>query len=237
MLPWQHEAFGKLLLIFVFNGVASAVPATLLIFFVKDILQLSEQLTWFLGVYFAAAALGMPLWLYFGRRFGLERAWMLGMVCAILGFAGASALGAKDFWPFLAICALTGVTLGADLALPSALLAVLIGHEKARLKLPVEYRLEASYFGLWSLATKGNLALAAGLGLPLLALFGYQAESTVASPVDLLSSMPVTSAASSRASLLFAYAVLPCVLKMTALACLLWFRGSFASSPQEGKPC
>jgi glycoside/pentoside/hexuronide:cation symporter, GPH family len=232
-LPWRHRAFGKLLIVFVFNGVASAIPATLLIFFVKDILLLSDKIPLFLGTYFAAAALGMPLWLILGKRLGLAQAWMVGMLCAILAFTGASALGAKDLWPFLAICGLTGLTLGADLALPSALLAVLIDDEKKRTELPPEHRLEASYFGLWSLASKANLALAAGLGLPLLALFGYQASS------DDLSHVPTSSSSggSSTFSLLIAYAALPCLLKMIALASLWQFRTSLTPQFQKAEPC
>ena len=235
-LPYRHRAFGKLLLVFVFNGVASAIPATLLIFFVKDILQLGDKLTWFLTTYFAAAALGMPLWLFLGKRLGIVPAWMLDMSCAILAFIGASAMGANDLWPFLAICGLTGLTLGADLALPSALLAVLISDEKARQGLPSEHRLEASYFGLWSFASKANLALAAGLGLPLLAALGYQSNSAQQAPVQVLGASGAGSLGS-NVSLLIAYAVLPCILKMIALVCLWCFRGALTSTTQELKPC
>jgi GPH family glycoside/pentoside/hexuronide:cation symporter len=59
------------------------------------------------------------------------------------------------------------MALGADLTLPGALLAGVIqraGHGQ---------RLEGAYFGWWNFATKLNLALAAGIALPLLAAFGY----------------------------------------------------------------
>jgi glycoside/pentoside/hexuronide:cation symporter, GPH family len=224
-LPWRHRSFGKLLLVFVFNGVASAVPATLLLFFVKDVLQLSDKLPWFLMTYFASAALGMPLWMILSKRFGLVHAWMLGMICAILAFVGASALGVGDFWPYLAICGLTGLTLGADLAIPSALLAVLIADEKVRQGLPEEHRLEAAYFGLWSLASKANLALAAGLGLPLLALFGYQAVGAVAGQA-----VSGATLVASTTALIIAYAALPCLLKLFALTGLYFFRGSFKNA-------
>jgi glycoside/pentoside/hexuronide:cation symporter, GPH family len=233
-LPFRHRDFGRLLIIFIFNGVASAVPATLLIFFVKDVLQLSDKLPWFLTTYFAAAALGMPLWLYLGKRLGLARAWQLGMMCAILAFVGACLLGSKDLWPFLAICALTGLTLGADLTLPPALLAVLIADEKLRRNLSVEHRLEASYFGLWSLVSKSNLALAAGLGLPLLALFGYKASGAELPPVIAAHSLD---SGGSNLSLLTAYAVLPCLLKIVALTSLWRFRASFTPHHQEARSC
>lgn len=43
--------------VFVLNGVASAVPATLVIFFIRDRLQVPAWEPLFLGSYFAAAAL------------------------------------------------------------------------------------------------------------------------------------------------------------------------------------
>jgi Na+/melibiose symporter-like transporter len=93
----------------------------------------------------------------------------------------------------------TGLALGADLAMPPALLAAVIaaaGGSGAR---------EGAYFGVWSLATKLNLALAAGLGLPLISLLGYQpgVAGTVTQALSL------------------AYAALPCLIK-TAAAWLLW---------------
>ena len=49
------------------NGIdsktASAVPATLVLFFIRDRLQAPAWEPAFLGSYFAAAALSMPLWL------------------------------------------------------------------------------------------------------------------------------------------------------------------------------
>jgi Na+/melibiose symporter-like transporter len=61
-----------------------------------------------------------------------------------------------------------------------------------------------AYFGLWNFATKLNLALAAGLALPLLAAAGY---------------VPGESAA--LAPLYFAYCLLPCALRLAAAAILL----------------
>ena len=62
----------------------------------------------------------------------------------------------------------SGLALGADLALPPSLLADVIDRDR---------RMQATgaYFGLWTLATKLNLALAAGIALPLLALPGLRA--------------------------------------------------------------
>jgi Na+/melibiose symporter-like transporter len=199
--PLREPAFRRLLAVFVLNGTASAVPATLVLFFVQDRLQASPALEpAFLGVYFLSAALAMPLWLRLVPRLGLARTWLAGMVLAVLTFAWAATLGAGDAVPFLVVCALSGIALGTDLALPGALLAGLIGQLGER------GRAEGAFFGWWNFAAKLNLALAAGLALPLLGFFGY--EPGARDPAALQ-------------TLTIAYCVLPCVLKLLAAAALV----------------
>ncbi|WP_425504367.1 MFS transporter [Quisquiliibacterium transsilvanicum] len=191
---WSNRPFRWLLAAFVLNGVATAMPATLVLFFVRDVLGGSDRSSaLFLGAYFLAGAAGMPLWVLLARRVGLRNAWLLGIAFAVLAFVWALGLGRGDLTAFFAVCLLTGLALGSDLAIPPALLAGVIvdaGHRG---------RGEGSYFGLWSLATKGNLAVAAGIGLPMLGWLGYapgQGGGTLA--------------------LSLAYAALPCALKLAA---------------------
>lgn len=196
-----NRPFRWLLGAFVLNGVATAIPATLLLFFTRDILGVPDaQAGILLVVYFLAGAIGMPLWVALARRSGLRNAWLLGMLFAVLAFLGTLGLGRGDLLAFGAVCVLTGLALGSDLALPAALLATIVddaGHGGRR---------EGAYFGLWNLATKGNLALAAGLALPLLSLAGYS---------------PGAADGGGSLALHLAYAALPCALKLAAGAALL----------------
>ena len=199
--PWQDSAFLRLLGVFMVNGIASAIPATLIVFFVQDRLQLgSEMQAQFLGTYFVAAALSMPLWLRLIARFGLSNCWAGGMALAIAVFIWSLALGAGDVWGYTAICALSGLALGADLIAPGALLnGVLQSEDK-------QHPHAGAYFGWWQVATKLNLALAAGVALPLLEWLGYT---------------PGAQDAPALAALSWSYALLPCALKCVALLLLL----------------
>jgi GPH family glycoside/pentoside/hexuronide:cation symporter len=166
--PFKNAAFKRLFAVFVLNGIASAVPATLILFFVQDRLQAPKQMeAAFLGAYFVCAALAVPVWLRLIQRLGLAKSWLLGMTLSILVFAWAMQLGNGDTTAFIVICALSGIALSADLTIPSALLAGVIADAGDR------GRAEGAYFGWWNFATKLNLALAAGLTLPLLGLMGY----------------------------------------------------------------
>lgn len=153
----------------------------------------------FLATYFLSAALSMPLWVRLVPRLGLARTWLVGMLLAVLAFVWTATLGVGDALPFLVVCALSGIALGTDLSLPGAMLAGLIGDLGER------GRHEGAYMGWWSFAAKLNLALAAGLALPLLAWFGYA---------------PGARAPEALQTLTIAYCLLPCVLKLCAAATL-----------------
>jgi Na+/melibiose symporter-like transporter len=207
-----HAPFRRLLAAFLFNGIASAVPATLLLFFVTDTLAAPDQAPTFLVVYFLAAACGMPIWARLAPRIGLRRAWLAGMGLSVLAFVWAFGLGPGDTTAFMVICAATGFALGADLAVPPALLATVLAEPDAP---PGR---DGAFFGVWSLATKLNLATAAGLALPLLDVLGHEAGT----PSWALS---------------FTYALVPCALKLCAGAILIYFSPPSPSSiPRTERP-
>jgi glycoside/pentoside/hexuronide:cation symporter, GPH family len=198
--PFTRSSFRRLLGVLMLNGIASAIPATLVLFFVQDRLQAPPALEpAFLGMYFVSAALSLPLWMRGVRLFGLARTWLAGIVLAVAVFAWAATLGAGDANLFLIVCALSGVALGTDLALPGALLAGVIAANGDR------GQAEGAYFGWWNFAVKLNLALAAGLALPLLSLAGYT---------------PGTSDPQALQALTLSYCVLPCALKLLAAGAL-----------------
>jgi len=201
--PWRSGAFRRLLAVFVLNGLASAMPATLVLFFVQDRLQASAAMEpLFLAAYFAAAAASMPLWLAVVRRLGLVRGWLLGMGLAVLVFVWAATLGPGDGAVFAVICVLSGLALGADLVMPAALLAGLIERAGDL------GRAQGAYYGWWNFAAKLNLALAAGLALPVLSWFGYT---------------PGAAGAQGAWALTIAYCLLPCALKLAAAGLLAVF--------------
>ncbi|OIN92532.1 MAG: MFS transporter [Comamonadaceae bacterium CG1_02_60_18] len=199
--PWRHAAFRHLLAVFMVNGIASALPATLLLFYVQDRLRAPASMEpVFLGSYFACAALSIPLWLRCVPRWGLARTWAAGMLLAVAVFAFAAALDEGDAAWFVAVCALSGVALSTDLALPAALLAGVIQRSGD------QQHAEGAYFGWWAFVSKLNLALAAGVALPALGWLGYQPGATDAQALQTLT---------------LAYCVVPCLLK-TCAALLLY---------------
>lgn len=211
--PWRQAPFRWLMAVFVISGMASAVPATLVLFFIQDRLVAPAQEPLFLATYFVAAAASLPLWMRLVGRLGLARCWLAGMLLSVSVFAWAASLGQGDVTGFWWVCALSGMALGTDLALPGALLAGMIAERGDRgLR-------EGAYFGWWNLATKLNLALAAGLALPLLDLLGYRPGATAPDALQALT---------------LAYAVLPCALKL--LACAILYLAFVRGAPPSPSP-
>lgn len=198
--PLAHRDFRCLLTVFMGNGIASAIPAALMLFFTQDLLQAPPpSVALFLVLYFLCGAASIPLWLRMVQALGLAWSWLLSMVLAVACFGWTASLGSGQTTAFAVVCAGTGVALGADLALPGALLSRLIARHGA------QGQREGAYLGWWSLATKLNLALAAGATLPLLQWLGYAPGSQDAQALQYLS---------------WTYAWVPCALKLLAAVLL-----------------
>ncbi|MBS1207889.1 MAG: transporter [Proteobacteria bacterium] len=189
--------FQRLLGVFALSGIAAAIPASLVLFFVSDVLQAGPHAGGYLALYFISGAAGLPVWVWLARRIGKLCAWGAGMALSILVFVWAGTLGAGDLMSFALICVLSGLALGADLALPASVLADVIEREGGG---------AGSYFGWWNFVAKLNLALAAGLSLPLLSWLGY---------------VPGSAEAQGHVVLAWVYAGVPALLKSLALL-LLW---------------
>lgn len=196
--PLRDRRFRWLLAVFVVSGVASAIPAALILFYVQDVLGRSDLSGMFLAIYFLFGAFGMPLWVKASRRIGKKAAWGLGMVMSVIAFVWAFLLGNQDATAFAIVCALSGIAYGAELALPPSLLADVADDSGGGAG-------EGVHFGFWQLTEKANLAIAAGVALPVLGLAGYQ-PGTPQAAMGNLSAM---------------YALIPCLLKLGALA-VLW---------------
>jgi len=188
---FANRRFTQLLLPYLFNALSVSLPATLVLFFIRDQLQAPALGATFLIAYFTAAVCCLPLWVRLASLYGTVKAWRLGMVLAIAAFGGTVFLGPGDTMPFFAVCLAAGAALGADLALPPVLFAQTIGNSPGK----------GVYYSFYTLL--GKLALAiTGLSLPLLATLGYRPGN------------------GTSMQLVAMYAGLPCLLKIIAVLSL-----------------
>ncbi|XHC13201.1 MFS transporter [Labrenzia sp. ac12] len=206
---WRRLFFGLLFL----NIFASAIPAVLVLFFIRDRLGAESYTGLFLLVYFLSGVISMPLWTRLARHFGKVRAWQMSLAGAIFTFCWAALLGEGDLTAYAFVCALSGLALGADLALPPAILADHIDTDRRQG--------EASrLFAVMAFLSKTGLALATGLTLPLLGLFGYQPGTALTAQLGFLLSLT--------------YAGVPCLIKLCALLCLIAFEKDLTQEKTAG---
>jgi len=160
------------------NNLANGIPAALFLMFVADRLEAQDWLGGLLLLYFAAGIAALPAWTWLARRIGKRRSWGISILLAATSFAFAPLLGPGDAAWFAVICAVSGLSLGADMALPASIQADIAGidsdaggGDRAGL-----------FFGLLGLATKLALAVAVGLGYGLLSAAGFESgdEDTAA---------------------------------------------------------
>lgn len=197
----HDRLFRRLVVVFALNGIAAAIPATLFLFYVADVLDAEGRQGWLLALYFVAGAAGLPMWTALAARAGKHVTWAASMAVAVIAFVWAALLGPGDVVAFAIVCVMSGAALGADLALPPSILADVIGRHGAM-------RSTGAYFGVWTLFAKLNLALAAGIALPLLDALGYA---------------PGSRDREATFALAIVYAAVPCALKLGALAALVSF--------------
>ncbi len=186
----------RLLLVALVNAAPVAVTSTLFLFFVESRLAAPGWEGPLLLSFFLAAALSAPAWGRAARRFGARPVLLAGMVLAVGSFGWAATLGAGDMIPFAVICVLSGASLGADLTLLPALFSARL----ARLGID-----GSAAFGLWAFVSKLALAFAAATVLPALGAAGFDGPD---SPEDALALLTVL------------YAMVPCGLKLAAIALL-----------------
>ncbi len=168
---WANRPFRTLVFAFLLNSLANGLPATLFLLFAEQRLEAGDATGWLLLVYFLSGVAAAPLWLQLSYRIGKHRAWVGSILWAAAVFATVPLLGPGDIGWFFLICALSGASLGADLALPAAMQADVVDLDRT-----LSGRARTGFFfAVWSMATKLSFALAVGIAFPILGLVGFDA--------------------------------------------------------------
>lgn len=203
--------FVRLLSAWFLNGIANGIPAALFFIYLEHALGAgADERPMFILTYFIAAIGAIPIWLKLSRRFNKHRAWCWAMALACIAFVTVPAIPAGSFGLFAIVCVVTGMALGADLALPPAIQADVVDYDRWRNK----QERTGLQFALWGMSTKLALALSVGIALPALDAFGFDANSPKQDGIM---------------ALIVIYAVVPVVIKLIAIL-VVW---NFPLTPQK----
>jgi glycoside/pentoside/hexuronide:cation symporter, GPH family len=189
----------RLLLIALMNAAPVAVSSTLFLFYVGSVLAAPGWEGPLLILFFLAAATSAPAWSRLAARYGERPMLLAAMALAIASFSVVLMLEAGQVTAFALVCLASGAALGADFAILPALFA------RRMERIAPE---AGAAFGLWAFVQKASLALAAVVLLPALDGAGYDAAAGADNPVGALN------------LLTYLYALVPCILKLGAMALL-----------------
>jgi glycoside/pentoside/hexuronide:cation symporter, GPH family len=196
--------FQNLIACWFINGMANGIPAVLFLLYMKHVLKMNELERGVLTfIYFFVGICGLAIWSRLADRLGKHKCWSLAMVIACLAFAAVPFLDEGDFIPFLIITVITGLTLGADLAIPPSMQADVAEHEHLR----SGHNHTALMFALWSMVTKTALALSVLIAFPLLEASGFSTDSDQTE--------------NNTRALAVIYSLVPVVLKLLAIG-IVW---------------
>lgn len=186
--------------IYFISMFASSIPAVLVIFFVRDLLDAAYHIGFFLLLYFISAAVFIPLWNYVSQKHGKYKTWFFSMLLASSSFIWAFFLTKGDVWQYGLICLISGCALGGDLIFPPSIVADHIHLSKSQNN-------ASAYYGILNLLSKSSLAVASALSFLILDYAEFKADGENPS--------------TSLLGLSIAYALIPCILKV-GTALLLW---------------
>ncbi|MFO7706635.1 MAG: glycoside-pentoside-hexuronide (GPH):cation symporter [Desulfobacterales bacterium] len=203
-LVLRNRPFMILLSAYTISAIGSNLPATLILFYVQYVLE-SPHADAFLLLYFFTGIVFLPGWVMLARRIGKKPAWLLSIGINTGAFVGVFFLGPGDAAVYGVLVFLSGIGLGATLALPSSIQADVIDYDE----LLTGERREGRYIGLWSIAKKMAAAVGVGVGLSTLGLAGYVPNAPQPEEV--------------RFALRVLYALVPSACNLAALAIALFY--------------
>lgn len=170
---WQRvPQLKSLQMAFVLNSLANALPATLFLFYVQLFLKEESQTGPLLLLYFASGIIGLPFWTMLAKKIGKGKSWQVSMLLASTAFIFVPFLGSGDLALFSIITFVSGLSLGADMALPSSIQADVVQKIQSD-----KSAYAGILFGIWAMLTKFALALAVGLGFVILGAVGFEPEA------------------------------------------------------------
>ena len=195
---FSNKIFLKFIAIFFINSLAVSLPASVITFYVNDVLKRPEQLGIFLTIYFLSAAIFMIFWKKIAQKFGKIDSWLISILGSIVTFIFAFFIDSSNGDWFFLICFLSGVFLGSDLIMPPAIISEIIYKKHDKI---------ASYLAFWNMINKAGLMFASFLALMVLWPVSFDAKNV---NQESLMAIPII------------YAIIPCALKM--LVVLLLFK-------------
>jgi GPH family glycoside/pentoside/hexuronide:cation symporter len=167
---WTNRPFKFSLGIYLFTWVAMTILETILLFFIKYVVERESQSDMIMGTIFVVAILFLPFWEWVSRRLNKRKAYMAGIAfwavvqLVLVMLTPASSLGLLMF-----LCVLAGIGVSAAHVLPWSILPDAIEWGEMQ----TGERHEGMFYSLLTLMQKIATSIAIPLALLVLDATGY----------------------------------------------------------------
>jgi len=149
--------------IYLLTWICIDVIQSVLLFFVKYVLQLEQQSDLVMALIFVTGIIALPLWEYASRKMEKRKAYVVGTAFFAAVLMVLISLGASTpFWVVVAVCVLAGIGVSAAHVLPWAIMPDAIEWDEYR----TGERHEGVFYSLITLMRK----IASSVAIPLTAL-------------------------------------------------------------------
>ncbi len=164
---------------FLFNMIAFDLIQAIFVFFLKDVIHVSEDMTFvIMGIPLVVAVLVAPFWVKMGEKFGKRKAY----IAAAVYFTGALltclVIPAGSVVLVIVISVLAGVGISASQIIPFSIIPDVIEIDEYR----SGTRREGAFYGITMFLYKVASAVAISLASGLLGFFGYIESSAEPQP-------------------------------------------------------
>ena len=165
--------------VYIVAGIAVGMYGAMSFLFVDSYLQIGDKFSYIMTPSLLGALASYPVWLKLIKRFGKHRTWAVSNIAFALGIIPIAFLepGPEAFVPYLALYLFGSLAQGAGSIVPPSILADVIDYDI----LKTGTNRAASYLSLTTLLFKLNIAIGSALAFYLIALFGYDVESSTQS--------------------------------------------------------
>lgn len=169
----KERAIWRILAVEICVGIGVGITASTFLFVARGVVGMESGASSILLIFFACSIIGIPLWLWVSKR--LEKHSALQIVCLYsltCNLILIPVLFWGNFWWFMVLIALLGLSFGA----PQALLRAMIADQVDREEVRSDINKAGFYFAFMGTSYKIGQAAAIGVSFLLLALIGFNPE-------------------------------------------------------------
>lgn len=174
---FRNQPFMVFLGAFFCSGAALGMWYGLMYLFVDVYLDLGHKLSLGYMLSFIVTLPALGLWVKLANLIGKNISWGIGMILAMVGILGTGFLapGESNWLPLLLCMVLISSGSAASVALAPSLLADIVDYSTVRFGVTNA----ATYFAIYTLTAKANVAIGGAVGLAIVASFGFDPLNTM----------------------------------------------------------